>query len=1102
MRHNSATGQQAGARRTVEGQKQRRWRMRPTLLALEERTLLSTIVVNNPTDTPVVGQIDLRQAIVLANTTGGAETINFDSTVFKTPQTITLGGRQLELSDTTGAETITGPNKGVAVSGGGLSRVFQVDGLVTASISGLTITGGNTAGFGGGGGLLNYGTATLTNCTLNGNTARGNGGGVQNYGTLALSNCTVSDNSTDSLFGGGVFNADGTLALTNCTVSGNSAYIGGGLSGYSLSAAILTNCTVSGNSAFAYGGGLVCSDFTDEAPILANTIVAGNTDSEGRRDVVGVVISQGNNLIGEADFSSGWVGSDLTGTNAQPLNAELAPLGNYGGPTQTFSLLPGSPAIGGGSNALLPAGVTTDQRGLPRIVNGIVDIGAFESEGFTLTPVAGSTPQTSKIGTPFANPLAVTVTANNPSEPVNGGVISFVANRAVTGATAMLLAPSAVIGGGQAAISAAPNNAVGSYTVLASTTGSPSASFALTNAGPVFTHLIVNTTSDVLFTGTGLLSLREAIAFANLDSSGISTITFDTHVFATPQTITLNGSQLELSNTSEKETITGPKAGVTVSGGGNSRVLQVDANVTASISGTTISGGNATSYRGYHGGGVNNSGSLALTDCTVSGNTGEFGGGLDNTGTATLTNCTVSGNTANEGGGVDNIYGTAMLTNCTLNGNSAYFYGGGLHNTGTATLTNCTVSGNTANAGGGFSNYGSLALANCKVNGNTATGEGGGLRNAGTATLTNCTVTGNTAEYGGGFSNYGSLALANCKVSGNTATVGEGGGLDNAGTATLTNCTVAGNSSANFGGGLFNWATATLTNCTVSGNTADDNGGGLDNYGAATLTNCTVSGNTAYGGGGVDNAGTAMLTNCTVSGNSAVTGGGISNSYGTLNVASSKIINNQAIGGAGGAGIGGGILNNVGGSLALRNSALSGNKALGGAGASGGAGGDGIGGGLTVENNSTATITNTSFLGNLAQGGAGGGGANGGDGIGGGIAVAIGGASDTSSVSLSNTSLILNVAQGGKGGKGGNGGNGEGGGAFIGAAGSASFDQSDVLLNMALGGLAGAGGSNGDGIGGGLYVTTGGVVTLHKTTVALNFASFSNGNIYGAVSYV
>ena len=70
------------------------------------------------------------------------------------------------------------------------------------------------------------------------------------------------------------------------------------------------------------------------------------------------------------------------------------------------------------------------------------------------------------------------------------------------------------------------------------------------------------------------------------------------------------------------------------------------------------------------------------------------------------------------------------------------------------------------------------------------------------------------------------------------------------------------------------------------------------------------------------------------------------------------------------------------------------------------------------------------------------------------------------------------------------------------AAGSAALDQSDILLNLAFGGLAGKGGSDGDGIGGGLYVTTGGVVTLKKTTVALNFASFSNNNIYGTVTYL
>ena len=80
-------------------------------------------------------------------------------------------------------------------------------------------------------------------------------------------------------------------------------------------------------------------------------------------DAWGPFQSQGHNLIGNIQFSSGtgaldvWQGSDLT--NIDPL---LAPLGNYGGPTETIPLMYGSPAINAGkSGAGIP---TTDQRGL------------------------------------------------------------------------------------------------------------------------------------------------------------------------------------------------------------------------------------------------------------------------------------------------------------------------------------------------------------------------------------------------------------------------------------------------------------------------------------------------------------------------------------------------------------------------------------------------------------------------------------------------------------------------------------------------------------------------------------------------------------------
>ena len=111
--------------------------------------------------------------------------------------------------------------------------------------------------------------------------------------------------------------------------------------------ATITDCTVSGNSAAQNGGGL--DNQSGTVTLRGNTIVAGNTATTGGPDAHGTFASSGHNLIGATDGSTGWVGSDLTGTAAQPLDPLLAPLGNYGGTTQTMALLPGSPAIGKGS---------------------------------------------------------------------------------------------------------------------------------------------------------------------------------------------------------------------------------------------------------------------------------------------------------------------------------------------------------------------------------------------------------------------------------------------------------------------------------------------------------------------------------------------------------------------------------------------------------------------------------------------------------------------------------------------------------------------------------------------------------------------------------
>lgn len=134
-----------------------------------------------------------------------------------------------------------------------------------------------------------------------------------------------------------------------------------------------------GNSGVA--GGIDCMGATSSPLTTGNTLIAKNLAAGAASDVLcGAVTSQGHNLIGSVDGSSPWNASDLTGTAASPLDPKLAPLANNGGSTPTMALLPASPAIDHGSNALvLAAGLATDQRGFVRIFNGTVDIGAYES---------------------------------------------------------------------------------------------------------------------------------------------------------------------------------------------------------------------------------------------------------------------------------------------------------------------------------------------------------------------------------------------------------------------------------------------------------------------------------------------------------------------------------------------------------------------------------------------------------------------------------------------------------------------------------------------------------------------------------------------------
>ncbi|MCA1666054.1 MAG: putative Ig domain-containing protein [Thermomicrobia bacterium] len=418
------------------------------------------------------GAVTVTGSTISGNGTDGIFNPNGTATV--TSSTI-MGNGGDGIYTGTGTVTVTRST----ISGNASDGIFNNYGGTT-TVTGSTISGNDY-------GLYNNGgTATVTNSTISGNrtnglynsggtttvtdtTISGNRNGIFNYvGTVTVMGSTISSNST------GIFNGIGTVTLTNSTISGNDYGINNG------DRTTVTNSTISGNGT----NGIYNSGGTTA---VTNTILAGNAGSDVAL-VGGTITDGGHNLVGS---SSGYTFSG-TGDTSGP--ALLAPLGSYGGPTQTVALLPGSPAIDAGDDTACattgPAGVNSkDQRGVIRPVGAHCDIGAFESQGFTLTKTSGDGQRTTAT-TAFTNPLVVAVAPSAAgaadNEPVNGGVVTFTAIPNA-GASATLTGSPATITGGQASVTATANTTAGSYSVIASAAGAASVTFSLTNSAPTLT---------------------------------------------------------------------------------------------------------------------------------------------------------------------------------------------------------------------------------------------------------------------------------------------------------------------------------------------------------------------------------------------------------------------------------------------------------------------------------------------------------------------------------------------------------------------------------------------------------------------------------------
>jgi len=306
------------------------------------------------------------------------------------------------------------------------------------SISGSTFTGNTTYNSGGAIYVNLYennspftvdNSSFINNAVIGGTGAQGgaiSGGGTNIGGSTGNPSITI----TNSLFSGNSVRRSGSpqdgsggavafaqrarITIANVTFTGNTAF---GTSWNANGGAVyilnnteqfqIINSTIANNHAGWVGGGVINSTLpSSQTPggIIRNTIFANNTADNGTNDwdiqqhcgaivtnngvsVIPPLVDGGNNLqFPNRNPNLNYWNETVCASGITIADAQLDPLANNGGPTQTRALAAGSPAIDAGNNTVCAAPPINnlDQRGQTRPVDGdgnasaVCDIGAFE----------------------------------------------------------------------------------------------------------------------------------------------------------------------------------------------------------------------------------------------------------------------------------------------------------------------------------------------------------------------------------------------------------------------------------------------------------------------------------------------------------------------------------------------------------------------------------------------------------------------------------------------------------------------------------------------------------------------------------------------------
>ncbi len=820
----------------------------------------------------------------LYNNGGGTITVSGGARISGNQATGTAGSGGGILNNTEATLTITNSrvdNNVANRAGGGIEDASG--GTSAFTITAATINGNrvnDAPGNGGGIHIGGDGKLTITGSRVNGNQAGAEGGGIWNgSGTLSVSETTIQRNtaagSEADQGGGGLYNnGGGTIVLEEGTqVLDNRATgtfgSGGGILNNVGSTLTIVNSRVKGNVANRAGGGIedvsgAATDFT-----ITDSRIEDNQVNNAPGNGGGIHIGSDGDLT----LSGGTVSRNRAGAEGGGIWNGMGTLSIMGTVIRDNSA----------------AGNDADQGGGGLYNNGG---GTIALTGGTMVKSNKAT-GTSGSGGGILNNVDATLTItdsrieNNEANRAGGGIED------VSGSAAAFTITNSMVN--QNKVNNAPGNGggihIGGDGNLTITGGTVNTNSAGSEGGGIW-----NNTGTLTVVGTRIRNNTAAGNDADQGGGGLYNngggtiaVSGGAHISGNQATGTAGSGGGILNNTAGTLTITDSRITNNVANRAGGGIEDASGSTSAFTLTNTMIMKNRVNKAPGNGGGVHTGGdgNTTITGGSVSGNeAGREGGGLWNgsgtmkvTGT-TVTNNVATGNASNHGGGgLFNVSGTLELEDVTVSGNRATGTagsGGGLLSLdGMITVTGGTFDSNTSNrAGGGVEivdgSYSSTDVAYNKNKAGSTPGNGGAFHVTGTGSTIDFvggSVTSNVAaNEGGGLWNQSGTIMSITSVSildnrvtdpgSFTTRVGGGGIFNNGGIIDIDASTIAYNTATGGqltgGGGIANntGGNITLMRSTVSNNAAGLVGGGIGNDGTMEVINSTITRNSSPGAGG------------------------------------------------------------------------------------------------------------------------------------------------------------------------------------------------------------------------------------------------------------